>query len=129
MLRPLFLLVFLLANSSAFAYFYDGNKLVVEMREFEKAERSDPRTNYQSSSQYIGFVVGVHDAIATTLCSSGDISVRQVTTIVAKYLNERPEEWNKPAFQLVSRALWQAFPCKSTSPPKSNENKSRNPKP
>lgn len=127
--RLLFLLVFFLANSSAFAYFYDGNKLVAEMREFEKAERSDSRTNYQSSSQYIGFVVGVHDAIMTTLCSTGDVSIRQVTTIVTKYLNEHPEEWSKPAFQLVSRALWQAFPCKLPFPPKSGEGKLQKPKP
>ena len=97
----------------ALADFYDGNKLVSDMREFEKAERRDPDTKYDSSAHYVGYVVGVHDTISNNLCWSGNITVRQVTTVVAKYLNEHPEEWSRPAHQLVARALRNSFPCRT----------------
>jgi len=32
--------------------------------------------------------------------------------IVAKYLNDHPEEWSMPAHVLVMRAFKQAFPCR-----------------
>jgi hypothetical protein len=35
-----------LVDSDAFGQFKDGNKLVSEMREYERAERSDPGVNW-----------------------------------------------------------------------------------
>ncbi len=107
------LCVLLAVNSHAFAsgVFYDGNKLMSQLKDFERAERSDPNVHWEGSGLYMGFVLGVHDTISGTLCATGDVPVRQVTAIVAKYLNERPAEWSKPAYVLVAAALRSAFRC------------------
>jgi hypothetical protein len=102
----------LVEYSPALAYFYDGNKLVKDLREFEKAERSDPSTDCQSTGYYVGFVLGVYDTISSSLCPSGNVSIRQVATVVAQYINSRPAEWSRPAHDLVARALHRAFPCR-----------------
>jgi hypothetical protein len=112
MLRKIVAVCLVCCASNAFAYFWDGNRLVSEMREFEKAERSDPTTAYQAAAYYQGFVIGVHDSISSKLCASGNVSVRQVTTVVANYLNNNPAEWSAPAHQLVEKALRRAFPCR-----------------
>jgi Rap1a immunity proteins len=100
-----------LVCSNAFGAFKDGNKLVSDMREFERAERSDPNVSWLGAGTYTGYVLGIFDTIDSNLCISGSPTGGQVGTIVAKYLNEHPEEWNRPASLLVARALRQAFPC------------------
>jgi hypothetical protein len=49
-------------HAEYFEYFYDGNKLVNAMREYEKAETNVRDTNYSMAWEYRGFVIGVHDA-------------------------------------------------------------------
>ena len=85
----------------------------MDLREFEKAEHGEGEPKWEASGSYIGYVIGVHDTIRGNLCPSGNITVRQVTAVVSKYLNEHPAEWSKPANQLVARALREAFPCRS----------------
>ena len=114
-MRKILMAAFLLfSTSSTYAesgIFFDGNKLVPLLREFEKAERHDPATNYQSSGKYVGFVLGVHDSVAATLCIPSNVNARQVTSIVARYFNENPSEWSDPASLLVLKALQKAFSC------------------
>jgi hypothetical protein len=43
----------------ASAQYYDGNKLVGFLREFERGERSDPNSNYYAGGIYVGYVLGV----------------------------------------------------------------------
>jgi len=103
--------------TSASADFFDGNKLVLHMREYEKAERGDRGTQWERSGQYMGYVVGVHDAAEGVLvCSPANATVGQVAAIVAKYLNAHPEEWSRPAHFLVTVALMSAFPCPPSDP-------------
>jgi hypothetical protein len=94
------------------AYFYDGNKLVSYLREWEKAERSDPQTQWEHSGDYMGYVLAVFDSMSQELCPSANVTVGQVLAVVAKFLNEHPEEWSRPAYQLVAGALRSAFPCR-----------------
>ena len=104
-----------LFSQSAFAWLYDGNLLVKYMQQFEMAERRDDNAIYGSAGTYRGYVAGVFDSTASTLCHpdlNEQISIRQVCWIVAKYLKEHPEDWGKPAFVLVRSALRKAFPCK-----------------
>lgn len=112
MLKTSIIILLLCIHSSAFAYFADGNKLVSEMREFENAERSAPGTDWTKSASYVGYVVGVHDSISYSLCSAENVSVRQVATVVSRYLNDNPAEWSDPAHHLVAKALRKAFPCR-----------------
>ena len=104
---------FLSASGYAGAVFWDGNELVKNLREgYERAERSAPNTNWLADGLYSGFVVGVYDANSETFCGSAGVSVRQISTIVANYLNAHPEQWSQPAHVLVMRALAAAFPCR-----------------
>ena len=48
------LLCLLTLATSASAWFYDGNTLVKLLREWERAERSDPQTNFYAAAQYSG---------------------------------------------------------------------------
>jgi hypothetical protein len=98
-------------------YIIRGNLLVEAMREYEKAERKDERTNYADAARYQWFVMGVHDALSGEIfCAPEQVTLAQVAAVVAKYLNAHPEEWNEPAFVLVTRALKQAFPCRGMRP-------------
>ena len=38
--------------------------------------------------------------------------------VVGKWLEGHPEEWNKPAYQLLIKALKEAFPLQTKSPKK-----------
>ena len=92
------------------AWGYAGNDLIIDLREYEKAERDDPKTIHTSVGIYIGFVKGVYESNTKIICAEG-IKLKQMNAIVAKYLNEHPEEWNQPAYLLVIKALNKAFPC------------------
>jgi hypothetical protein len=114
-MRKFLLAVFLLSCASN-AYgesgtFFDGNKLIPLLREFEKAERGDPSTNYQLSGKYIGYLLGVHDSLSPVLCLPSNVNVRQVAYIVTRYLHDNPSEWSDAAAFLVMKALQKAFPC------------------
>lgn len=93
------------------AWGYVGNDLIIDLREYEKSERNDPKIIYISVGIYIGFVKGVYESNTNIICAEG-IKLKQMNAGVAKYLNEHPEEWNQPAYVLVIKALNKAFPCK-----------------
>jgi hypothetical protein len=104
--------IFLFIPFDLSAQLYDGKKLVSDMREFEKAERQDPNANYQQAFFFMGYVAGVFDL-------SDDYylypvkpkpTIRQICSIVAKYLRENPKEWDSPADSLIVKALKKAFP-------------------
>jgi hypothetical protein len=89
---------------------YNGNELVQKMREFEKQERGDPSADYASSGFYMGYVVGVYEAMRDFFNAPENVTVAQVCSIVEKYLKENPEKWTLPASVLVMEALQKAFP-------------------
>lgn len=97
------------------AHFVDGNELVANMRDWERASQKSTETNYMNASHYSGYVKGVHDALelSDVICPPDNVTVGQVNAIVAKFLNANPERWGKPAFFLVSQSLKGAFPCKA----------------
>ena len=94
------------------AYFLDGNALISNMRDYEKAERSDQSTNFIRASEFQGYILGVFDILmlSGSVCSD-DATKRQITAVVVKYLNNNPEKWNQPAGILVSEPLTITFPC------------------
>lgn len=103
--------------SDGSAQFVDGNRLVPLMREYEKTNRSVPNADYTMAARYQGYVMGVADALSSEICSPPNAKAGQYVNIVAKYLQEHPEEWSFPASEIVFKALWEVFPC-STSPEK-----------
>jgi hypothetical protein len=99
--------------SNASSAFRDGNKLVAEMREYEKAVRNT-ESNWLNVGTYEGYVLGVFDVVEQSICTPDNIKAGQLFAVVAKYLNEHPEQWSFAADTLVFKALSSAFPCKTT---------------
>jgi hypothetical protein len=106
--------LFIAISSSAFEgqFFWTGNNLISHLREFEKAERSDPSVDYKRAYMFTGYVLAVYDSNSDGLCPGELVTMRQICSVVAKYVNDHPAEWNKPAASLVHSALQHAFPCK-----------------
>jgi hypothetical protein len=91
------------------AQLMDGNKLAADMREFEKAERKDPDTNCQQAFFYVGYVIGVYDASDDFYLYPGKPTIKEICSLVAKYLKDNPGKWGRAADLLVIEALQKAF--------------------
>jgi hypothetical protein len=92
------------------AFFWNGNKLVENMREYEKTENGDPKANVVNAGRFMGYVAGVWDATEDDYDAQGKITIAQICSIVAKYLTDNPKKWNLPANTLVRDAFRKAFP-------------------
>lgn len=74
-----------------------------------------------STSYCIGFVEGVIEGTMITAilgnqgeypyCMPTTTSPRQDAAVVAKYLNDNPDQWHLPAGLLITRAFSLAYPC------------------
>ena len=67
-----------------------------------------------------GFVSGVEEAIRfksqllgadSHICPPGAITAQQLADVYIKYANNKATELDKPAVEVVFKALKQAFPC------------------
>ena len=102
-----------ISSHGAFAehVFYDGNYLLEVMQEYHKYQRLDRSANYVLAGRFVGYVGGVADAVAGTLCPPKGATAGQYASIVTQYMIDHPEEWAFPAHEIVAKALRQAFPC------------------
>jgi hypothetical protein len=109
----LLLLVFMQGQARAATIYYTGNNLVEMMREYDKGLVVDPSTRKEDVYTYVGYIVGVSDALSNLLWDAPkEVNIGQICAIVSKYLKNHPEKWNTPAVQLVVDALQEAFPLK-----------------
>lgn len=114
MFRKLVAAGLLCAAMNTLAGFFDGNDLVKDMREWEKFERKDASVSNLVAGNFMGYVAGVADVYdEISVCPPENSSVRQLSTIVAQFLNANPARWAEPADVLVADALKKSFPCKN----------------
>lgn len=86
--------------------------LAADERITKTPERATPAL-IGSASVAMGYIRGVSDALSISkACIPQNASPGQKMAIVHKYLNNHPEMWNRPAFDVVAFALTEAFPCK-----------------
>ncbi|RTZ13605.1 hypothetical protein EJ063_19555 [Vibrio aquaticus] len=112
MFRRIFIgLTLAVVANSASAYFYNGNDLREPLKEYRKAEREDPNTDYTQAWNFRGYVYGVYDATDSEYCTPRDFGGHQLMAVVAKYIEDNPQLWSKPADELVGSAIKAAFPC------------------
>ena len=114
MKRIMILIAILTLPMVSHAVFFSGNRLIEDMRHFDLANRNDPSTDYKRSTGYMSYVVGVYDTLhlSNVVCpKSNNVTIGQVTEIVAKFLKNNPERWDEPATDLVRDALVKAMPC------------------
>ena len=65
---------------------------------------------------YSGYIAAVCDSSTHILFSIPEgATLGQACDVVGKWLDGHPEEWNKPAQQLVIKALKEAFPLEKNS--------------
>ena len=113
MLRKLVAVGLLCAAMNTQAGFFDGNDLVKDMREWEKYERKDSSVSNLVAGNFMGYVAGVADVYdEISVCPPENSTVRQLSAIVARFLNANQARWVEPADVLVADALKTSFPCK-----------------
>ncbi len=111
--------LFLFGFSSAHAEFKSGNGLLSSWREYSKATLGQP---YSANDDgfYTGYVAGVCDSKMHILFEIPEgATIGQACDVVGRWLDRHPEEWNKPAEQLVINALKEAFPLPKRATKKS----------
>ncbi len=98
------------AWQGAHAEFKTGNELVTTWREYAKASAGNPY-NDNDEGFYTGYVAGVCDAnMHVNIIIPEGATIGQACDVVGRWLETHPEELNKPAKQLVIKALKEAFP-------------------
>jgi hypothetical protein len=102
-MRLLVGLLLLAASGSASADYFSGNDLNQELLSSGRVI---------DIAMFRGYVAGVQDVSNGQLfCVPEDVPLSQASAIVQKYLSDNPRLWNKPAKDLVVRALRSAYPC------------------
>jgi hypothetical protein len=90
-------------TSYAVVVFQTGNSLA------EYCEQDDSR--FQAGFCY-GYVTGLFDKMqGEEICMPDGVTIKQLGSIVKKFLREHPEDLHLSARSLVSAALVEAFPC------------------
>jgi hypothetical protein len=95
-------------SASSWAGFFNGNKLHGWL--LEKENPNGSAFEFGLFSGYVAGVVDVGDGIL--FCTGPGVTAGQYNAVVAKYIKNNPEKWNKSADSLVVEALKEAFPCK-----------------
>lgn len=111
-ISTVFMMFAFFLHSQVYAFIYTGNDLANCLPEYHKASRGDKNTNYDEATRFQAYVIGVFDTLdGRQFCSPKYTSVKQITAIVAKYLESHPEHWNKPGPDIIVMALAESFPC------------------
>jgi hypothetical protein len=78
----------------------------------EKAEAKASVVDFVDVYEHSAYILGVYDTSSVLYNIPGGVNAAQIIAVVSKYLKNHPEEWNKPAAELVVKALKEAFPKK-----------------
>ena len=109
--------IFILSVTQANAKFVSAKILADLAREYDKfeAKNDDASINKIKLQNYYGYIAGVYDATESMFDSPENITLRQVSAIVAKYVKAHRERWtDDSAAIIVIDALKEAFPIKNT---------------
>lgn len=105
-----FLIFFITASISYAAFFETGAYLVKGWRSHQKVMLNQgSQIDYIQASEYVAYIKGVIDATEGSYFLKEGVTVDQVISIVGKYLDSHPEEWNEKGSDLIIKALNQAF--------------------
>jgi hypothetical protein len=98
--------------------FITGNSLATYCRDFLVVRRNAAASDDQQLQRYaacLGYVAGASDALTVEgirhYCLPFRSDAGEITEVVAKYLDQHPEELHMPAYTLVVQSLARAYPC------------------
>ena len=108
----LVLVLILFWASFACAFFKTGNDLVSWMQEYEKAISGNTYDSYDAGS-YTAFLFATNTGLEHNgeICKPKGLKAKQLFAVVKNYLNDHPEKWTEPGYDLARNALMDAFPC------------------
>jgi hypothetical protein len=100
--------------------FITGDSLATYCRDFLLVRRNAAASNDQQLQRYaacLGYVAGVSDALTVEgirhYCLPFRSDAGDITEVVAKYLDEHPDDLHMSAYTLVVQSLASAYPCTS----------------
>ncbi len=87
-----------------FAY-VSGYRLAEWLAQYKAAEKNDPNASYYPVGKAWGFIAGVVDARSGGIKPPGKLLMKQVVSVVDRYLSKHTDRWHEPAADLVAAAL------------------------
>jgi hypothetical protein len=113
-IKSLISLILFLMASNASAQIYNGNQLMEWLAGQERYEQNrDTGADSVNSAIAIGYVVGVTEGLqfSMLICLTPNVTVKQLVSVVHKFMKENPGKWNMEASALVLVAMMRAYPC------------------
>ena len=102
----LLMMLFTTANAEA-TQRLNGNALMSML----DAYNQKPNDNFDAGF-FAGYVSGVTETLNGVIwCTTGNLPLEQLLSIVSKYLDQHPEQWHMSAQYIISIALAEAYPC------------------
>ena len=118
-------LVIISPTTASGNHFSDGNDLLQACRQTIEFSESDSKLNEFNAGSCWGYIRATNDMYQVmaqnakrTICISPQMSRKQLTRVVVKYLKEHPERLHNVAALLIYEAFQEAFPCPNNQPPK-----------
>ncbi len=95
------------------AYFYNASDLLDSAREVLRYNQGHRVDNFQALAEFRGFIVAIYDVadVNGLTCPGEGVIVGQVSALTARWFVDRPQDWNRPAVNVVLEALQHHFPC------------------
>ena len=125
------LLISIFISSPAYAGvgYTDGNKILSACSELNKLLHYNFELDSFEAGRCWGYISASTDIYkvikygsSRIVCISEEQEVSDYVRIVIKYLNEHPKDLDRPAFELITKAFAEIFPCPQTQlQPQSHE--------
>jgi len=113
--------IFVSSPASAGVGYTDGNIILSACSELSKLLKYQFELDSFEAGRCWGYISASTDIYkvikygsSRIVCIPGEIEVSDYVRIVIKYLNEHPKDLNRPAFELITKAFAEIFPCPQT---------------
>jgi hypothetical protein len=121
--------VLISSSASAGVGYTDGNKILSACNELNELLHYHFELDSFEAGRCWGYIAASTDLYqvikygsSRIICIPEDKEVSDYVKIVIDYLNEHPKDLDRPAFELITKAFAEIFPCPQTQlPPQSPE--------
>mgnify|MGYP005826834363 CR=1 FL=1 len=95
------------------AYFYNASDLLDGAREVLRHNQGGQINNYQDAAKFRTYAVAIYDVaeLEGLICSPRGTMVGQASALTANWIVNNPQDWSRPAANVVFEALLHHFPC------------------
>ncbi len=115
-MKRLLAIAALMLAQSAMADWYTGFELKGLAESYEKNFDGVPdiNTDRVGAGVFLGYTIGVTSALETQglICLPAQMKAGQIASIVAKFLKNNPETWDRSGASIIFISISRIFPCK-----------------